>query len=75
MFWLNIHHPIGMWKLHKESCKFSKPTKSNKKGVNKLLEFGGWIHFDSVESAHIFFNENHRPNEFWQPCKVCKPTP
>jgi len=73
MFWLNIDRPTGVWKLHKESCRFCNPQETRKKGLNVLKQDGGWIQVESYESAYTFFNEKHNHSEYWQPCKECKP--
>ena len=43
------------------------------KGVNELKLHGGWIKVDSYKSAYEYYNSDHKDNEYWQPCKVCKP--
>jgi hypothetical protein len=34
---------------------------------------GGWFEAESYEAALALFNKNHGFNEYWQPCKECKP--
>ena len=73
MFWLNVNRITGAWKLHKESCRFCTPKQKRVKGVNELKLHGGWIQFDSNTSAYEYYKTNHNDNEYWQPCKICKP--
>ncbi len=73
MFWINVDRPTGAWKLHKEACRFCKPKETKNKGVEELKQDGGWIQVNSYKTASDFFKTNHIHNEYWQPCKVCKP--
>ena len=73
MFWLNISRSTGAWKLHKENCRFCTPKETSLKGLNELKHDGGWIEVDSYNSAYEYYKLNHHDNEYWQPCKVCKP--
>jgi len=73
MFWLNIDRPTGVWKIHKESCRFCVPQETKNKGLNELKKDGGWIQKESIESAYTYFNKDHNHNEYWQPCKECRP--
>jgi hypothetical protein len=73
MFWLNINRPTGAWKLHKESCRFCNPRETRNKGLNELKQNGGWIQVESYESATVYFDKKHNHNEYWQPCKECRP--
>jgi hypothetical protein len=73
MFWLNIDRRTGVWKLHMESCRFCKPKESINKGLNLMKKDGGWLQVESVEAGFDRFNKEHDFNEYWQPCKECKP--
>jgi hypothetical protein len=73
MLWINVDRSTGAWKLHKELCRYCNPKESKNKGLEELKKDGGWIQADSYKSAYELFRTNHRENEYWQPCKVCKP--
>ena len=73
MFWLNNDRPTGVWKLHKQSCRFCKPKETTNKGLNQMKTGGGWFETESYEAALALFNKNHDFNEYWQPCKECNP--
>jgi len=65
--------PTGVWKLHKKSCRFCKPKETTNKGLNQMKTGGGWFNTESYEGALALFNKDHGFNEYWQPCKECKP--
>jgi hypothetical protein len=73
MFWLNINRLTGAWKLHKASCRFCNPQETRNRGLNELKKDGGWIQMDSYESAREYYESDHPKNEYWQPCRRCKP--
>jgi len=73
MFWLNVDRPTGVWKIHKDSCRFCRPQETRNKGLNELKQDGGWIQVETCEIAQAIFNKDHNHKEYWQPCKECKP--
>ena len=73
MFWLNIDRSTGVWKLHRKSCRFCKPKETTNKGLNQMKTGGGWFEAESYEAALGLFTKDHGFNEYWQPCKACKP--
>ena len=73
MLWLNIDKGAGVWKLHRDSCRFCKPVESRSKGVNRMKRHGGWFQVMSHQSAYDFFQTDHKYNEYWQLCKACNP--
>ena len=34
---------------------------------------GGWVQVESYDAAFSRFNKERGFNDYWQPCKVCKP--
>jgi len=73
VFWLNVDKSMGVWKLHRSTCRFCKPVESSTKGVNAMKLRGGWFNVTSLQRAKKMFEETHTHNEYWQPCKECKP--
>lgn len=73
MLWLNVDYPTGLWKLHRDSCRFCDPVETLNKGVNTLEDNGGWISFKSYDDAEKCFETNSGDDSIWQPCKVCDP--
>jgi len=47
--------------------------RNHNKGLNQMKTGGGWFEAESYEAALALFNKNHGFNEYWQPCKECKP--
>ena len=73
MFWLNIDRPTGVWKLHKETCRFCKPRETLNKGLKQMKKDGGWFQAKTYSDALDHFNKEHGFKEYWQTCKECKP--
>jgi hypothetical protein len=73
MFWLNADKVTGAWKIHKDTCRFCNPVESKVKGVNKMKRNGGWFKHETYQSAYTFFQKQHEPVEYWQPCRNCNP--
>ncbi len=73
VFWLNIDKGTGVWKLHRETCRFCNPKETQLKGVNRMRRNGGWIRVDSFTSAHNMYLDSREHQEYWQPCKECTP--
>ncbi len=73
VFWLNVDKQIGVWKLHRDSCRFCNPNGTALKGVNHMKSNGGWFQFESYQGAYTFFQKDHKNIEYWQPCRTCNP--
>jgi hypothetical protein len=56
-----------------ESCRFCKPQETTNKGLNLMKKNGGWVQVESFEAGLDRYNNEHGVNEYWQPCKECKP--
>jgi hypothetical protein len=73
VYWININKPTGLWKIHKDTCRFSKPQETKNKGVNELKIYGFWVQAGSFEEGYRFYEQEHGINDYWQPCRECKP--
>lgn len=73
VFWVNVNKTTGVWKLHKESCRFCNPHETSLKGINQMKKDGGWFEFKSYQSAYEVFQTDHIHLEYWQPCRNCNP--
>lgn len=72
MFWLNVDRSTGIWKLHKETCRYVTPYETELKGVGGMREKGGWFSFMTVKEEYSFYQKKGR-DSIWQPCKICNP--
>lgn len=72
-YWLNIDYPTNIVRLHREECRWCKPSETPLKGVGVMKQDGGWLSFNSYKEAHIEFKKNYS-NMNWKPCKTCRPS-
>jgi hypothetical protein len=41
--------------------------------LNLMKKNGGWVQVESFEAGLDRYNKEHGVNEYWQPCRECKP--
>ena len=52
MFWLNVDRPTGVWKLHKNTCRFCKPRETLNKGGRAQNQVLGLILNEELDKAN-----------------------
>jgi hypothetical protein len=71
--WLNVDVPSKTVRVHKEECRYCRPSPSLLKGVNKMEREGAWFSFDTYQEAMRFYREHFLGKMALKTCKVCDP--
>lgn len=64
MVWLNIDKPTRRYIIHADNCVFEQmKTETPYKGIGRTKRDGGWLAFESYESAEGYYRQHFTHNE------------
>jgi len=64
-YWVNVDKPTKTCTIHVKGCEYeNRKRETEYKGISKLKRDGGWLAFDSLESAQVYCKEHWVTRKF-----------
>lgn len=72
MYWLDVDLVSNTTTLHTSECVHIEPKPNERKGVNEMRVYGGWLSFTTIGEAMRFYKVKKISGEV-SSCLLCRP--
>lgn len=65
VYWMNVDVPTQKCTIHRIGCEHElRKYETNKKGIEKIKENGGWLSFQSLPAAEMHYRNHYQQRNY-----------